>query len=85
MLSALILLAIALGAATLTGPVGEEFLHGLKLVAVAEVAQGIWAMTRAHARSGERRDCAGEKLPSRRHDWIGESGRRLAGSGVRHG
>jgi hypothetical protein len=32
-----------------TGPVGEGFLHGLKLVAVAVVAQAIWAMTRALA------------------------------------
>src|ERR1019366_6089728 len=46
MLSALILLAIALGAATFTGPVGEGFLHGLKLVAVAVVAQAIWGMAR---------------------------------------
>jgi chromate transporter len=44
--SALILFAFALGAAAFTGPVAEGFLHGLKLVAVAVVAQAIWGMTR---------------------------------------
>ncbi len=44
--SALILLAFALGSAAFTGPVAEGFLHGLKLVAVAVVAQAIWGMTR---------------------------------------
>ncbi|MDF2118473.1 chromate efflux transporter [Roseiarcaceae bacterium H3SJ34-1] len=45
--SALILLAFALGAAAFTGPVAEGLLHGLKLVAVAVVAQAIWGMTRS--------------------------------------
>lgn len=44
--SAIILFAFALGAATFTGPVAEGFLHGLKLVAVAVVAQAIWGMAR---------------------------------------
>jgi chromate transporter len=44
--SALILFAFALSAAAFTGPVAEGFLHGLKLVAVAVVAQAIWGMTR---------------------------------------
>ncbi len=44
--SALILFAFAMGAATFTGPVAEGFLHGLKLVAVAVVAQAIWGMSR---------------------------------------
>ena len=44
--SALILLAFALGAAAFTGPLAEGFLHGLKLVAVAVVAQAVWGMTR---------------------------------------
>src|SRR3954447_21597285 len=44
--SALILFAFAMGAAVLTGPVAEGFLHGLKLVAVAVVAQAIWGMSR---------------------------------------
>jgi len=42
--SALILFAFALGAAGFTGRVAEGFLHGLKLVAVAVVAQAIWGM-----------------------------------------
>jgi chromate transporter len=45
--SALILLAFAMGASAFTGPVAEGFLHGLKLVAVAVVAQAIWGMSRA--------------------------------------
>ena len=44
--SALILLAFALGAAAFTGPLADGFLHGLKLVAVAVVAQAVWGMTR---------------------------------------
>jgi chromate transporter len=44
--SALILFAFAMSAAAFTGPVAEGFLHGLKLVAVAVVAQAIWGMTR---------------------------------------
>jgi len=45
--SALILFAFAMGASAFTGPVAEGFLHGLKLVAVAVVAQAIWGMSRA--------------------------------------
>src|SRR5258705_9170341 len=44
--SALILFAFAMGAAAFTGSVAEGFLHGLKLVAVAVVAQAIWGMSR---------------------------------------
>src|SRR5258708_22241264 len=44
--SALILFAFAMGDAGFTGPVAEGFLHGLKLVAVAVVAQAIWGMSR---------------------------------------
>jgi chromate transporter len=44
--SALILFAFAMGVAAFTGPVAEGFLHGLKLVAVAVVAQAIWGMSR---------------------------------------
>jgi chromate transporter len=44
--SALILIAFAMGAAVFTGPIAEGFLHGLKLVAVAVVAQAIWGMSR---------------------------------------
>lgn len=44
--SAVILFAFAASAAAFPGPVAEGFLHGLKLVAVAVVAQAIWGMTR---------------------------------------
>jgi chromate transporter len=44
--SALILFAFAMGAAAFTGPIAGGVLHGLKLVAVAVVAQAIWGMTR---------------------------------------
>ena len=47
--SALILFAFATGAAAFKGPVAEGFLHGLKLVAVAVVAQAIWGMARTLA------------------------------------
>lgn len=45
--SALILFAFAFGAASFTGPLAEGLLHGLKLVAVAVVAQAIWGMARS--------------------------------------
>ncbi|MCK1713087.1 MULTISPECIES: chromate efflux transporter [unclassified Bradyrhizobium] len=44
--SALILFAFATGIAAFQGPLAEGFLHGLKLVAVAVVAQAIWGMAR---------------------------------------
>jgi chromate transporter len=47
--SAVILFAFAMGAAAFTGPAAEGFLHGLKLVAVAVVAQAIWGMSRSLA------------------------------------
>jgi chromate transporter len=47
--SALILFAFAMGAAAFTGPVAAGFLHGLKLVAVAVVAQAVWGMARTLA------------------------------------
>lgn len=43
--SALIMLAFGLGASAFTGPIATGLLHGLKLVAVAVVAQAIWGMT----------------------------------------
>jgi len=45
--SAIIMFAFALGAAAFDGPVAAGFLHGLKLVAVAVVAQAVWGMTRS--------------------------------------
>src|SRR5580704_10204225 len=44
--SALILFGFAMSTAAFTGPVAEGLLHGLKLVAVAVVAQAIWGMSR---------------------------------------
>lgn len=44
--SAALLLAFAFGAAALDGPMAQGVLHGLKLVAVAVVAQAVWGMAR---------------------------------------
>lgn len=44
--SALLLLAFAYSAAALGGPTGQSIIHGLKLVAVAVVAQAVWGMAR---------------------------------------
>ena len=44
--SALILLAFAVGSGALNGPVAEGLLHGLKLVAVAVVAQAVCGMAK---------------------------------------
>lgn len=44
--SALILVLFAYGAGALSGPVGVGLLHGLKLTAVAIVAQAVWGMAR---------------------------------------
>ncbi len=47
--SAFVLLAFALGASAFTGAAAQGALHGLKLVAVAVVAQAIWGMARSLA------------------------------------
>ena len=44
--SALILLVFAMTAATVSGPIGVGALDGLKIVAVAIVAQAVWGMAR---------------------------------------
>ncbi len=44
--SALILLAFALTATAVSGPIASGALHGLKIAAVAIVAQAIWGMAR---------------------------------------
>ncbi|MEE8666308.1 MAG: chromate efflux transporter [Acetobacter sp.] len=44
--SALILVLFAYGANAFAGPTGAGLLHGLKLVAVAIVAQAVWGMAR---------------------------------------
>lgn len=45
--SALLLVLFAYGATLFEGPAGAGLLHGLKLVAVAVVAQAVWGMARA--------------------------------------
>ncbi|HEX3972816.1 MAG TPA: chromate efflux transporter, partial [Stellaceae bacterium] len=42
--SAILLVLFAYGASALSGPIGTGVLHGLKLVAVAIVAQAVWGM-----------------------------------------
>jgi chromate transporter len=44
--SATIMVLFAYGARALAGPIGTSLLHGLKLVAVAIVAQAVWGMAR---------------------------------------
>jgi chromate transporter len=57
--SALVLLLFSYGAAALSGPVGTGLLHGLKLVAVAIVAQAVWGMARTLCPDRERASIAG--------------------------
>jgi chromate transporter len=57
--SALALLLFSYGAAALSGPVGMGLLHGLKLVAVAIVAQAVWGMARTLCPDRERASIAG--------------------------
>ena len=45
--SAAIMFAFATVASRFTGPLAQGFLHGLKLVAVAVVAQAIWGMSKS--------------------------------------
>ncbi|MFG3756357.1 chromate transporter, partial [Klebsiella pneumoniae] len=45
--SALLLVLFAYGAASLNSPLGLGVVHGLKLVAVAIVAQAVWGMARS--------------------------------------
>src|SRR5689334_25235583 len=44
--SAIVLVLFAYGASALEGRIGLGLLHGLKLVAVAIVAQAVWGMAR---------------------------------------
>ncbi len=52
--SALLLLLFAYGASWFSGDIGAGILHGLKLVAVAVVAQAVWGMARTLAPDRER-------------------------------
>jgi chromate transporter len=56
--SAALLLAFALGADAFGGPIGQAVVHGLKLVAVAIVAQAVWGMARTLAPDRERASIA---------------------------
>jgi chromate transporter len=57
--SALALLLFAYGAGSLSGPIGTGLLHGLKLVAVAIVAQAVWGMAKNLCPDRERASIAG--------------------------
>jgi chromate transporter len=56
--SAIALVLFAYGASALQGPAGTGLLHGLKLVAVAIVAQAVWGMARSLAPDRERASIA---------------------------
>jgi chromate transporter len=56
--SAIVLLLFANGVGSLGGPVGTGLLHGLKLVAVAIVAQAVWGMARSLCPDRERASIA---------------------------
>src|SRR5262252_8177157 len=56
--SAIALLLFAYGATALTGPIGSGLLHGLKLVAVAIVAQAVCGMARTLCPDRERASIA---------------------------
>jgi chromate transporter len=56
--SAILLVLFAYGANALQGPIGTGLLHGLKLVAVAIVAQAVWGMARTLAPDRERASIA---------------------------
>ncbi len=56
--SAIALVAFAYGAGALGGPTGAGLLHGLKLVAVAIVAQAVWGMAQTLCPDRERASIA---------------------------
>src|SRR5271166_2205889 len=56
--SAIALVLFAYGAGALQGPIGSGLLHGLKLVAVAIVAQAVWGMARTLCPDRERASIA---------------------------
>ncbi|MHC2437577.1 chromate efflux transporter [Bradyrhizobium sp. USDA 4451] len=56
--SAIALVLFAYGAGSLSGPAGTGLVHGLKLVAVAIVAQAVWGMARALCPDRERASIA---------------------------
>lgn len=56
--SAILLLLFAMVATSIEGPVGTGLLHGLKIVAVAVVAQAVWGMAKSLAPDRERASIA---------------------------
>lgn len=56
--SAILLVLFAFGAAALGGPIGSGIVHGLKVVAVAIVAQAVWGMARSLCPDRERASIA---------------------------
>jgi chromate transporter len=56
--STIVLVLFAYGADALGGPIGTGLLHGLKLVAVAIVAQAVWGMARTLCPDRERASIA---------------------------
>jgi chromate transporter len=56
--SAIVLVLFVYGASALSGPAGTGLLHGLKLVAVAIVAQAVWGMARSLCPDRERASIA---------------------------
>jgi chromate transporter len=56
--SVILLVLFAYGASALSGPIGTGVLHGLKLVAVAIVAQAVWGMARTLCSDRERASIA---------------------------
>ncbi len=56
--SAVVLVLFAYGAGALSGPIGNGLLHGLKLTAVAIVAQAVWGMARSLCPDRERASIA---------------------------
>src|ERR1700739_4822713 len=56
--SAIALILFAYGASALSGPIGTGLLHGLKLTAVAIVAQAVWGMARTLCPDRERASIA---------------------------
>ena len=80
--SALLLLAFALGAGMLDNPVGQGILHGLKLVAVAVVAQALWGMARTLTPDRQRIAIAlgALILASLVGGWLGQVGAIAAGA-----
>ncbi len=56
--SAILLVLFAYGASLISGPVGSGVIHGLKVVAVAVVAQAVWGMARTLTPDRERASIA---------------------------